>query len=257
MILTVDIGNSVITIGGFDMDSITFVSRISTSCVKTADEYAVGISDVLKLYGVDKNKIEGAIVASVVPPLNTVIKEALHIILNKEPIFVGPGVKSGIVIQCDIPSSVGADLITASVAAHYIYGSPCLIVDMDTVTKITYVNSKGAFAGTVIVPGVLMGLDALTEKTAQLPKISLEEPKSVIGKNTVDCMRSGAIYGNASMIDGMIDRICEEIGEELKVLATGAMSSLITPKCKHDITLDEHLVLKGLNILYRKNKVNL
>jgi len=254
MILTVDIGNRVITIGGFDKDTLSFVSRISTSLIKTDDEYAIGILDVLKLYGVDKNQIEGAIVASVVPPLNSVVKKALQLILNKEPIFVGPGVKSGIVIQCDIPSSVGADLITASVGAHYIYGSPCLIVDMDTVTKITYVNGKGAFSGTVIVPGVLMGLEALTEKTAQLPKISLEEPRSVVGKNTVDCMRSGAIYGNASMIDGMIDRICEEIGEELKVYATGAMASLITPKCKHGIILDEHLVLKGLNILYHKNK---
>ncbi len=254
MILTVDIGNSVITIGGFESNELVFVSRISTSCIKTEDEYAVGILDVLRLYGVDKNKIEGAIVASVVPPLNFVIKKAIHLILNKEPIFVGPGVKSGIIIQCDIPSSVGADLITASVAAHYIYGSPCLIVDMHTLRKITYVNKKGAFAGTVIMPGVLMGLEALTEKTAQLPKISLEAPKAVVGKNTADCMRSGAIYGNASMIDGMIDRLCEEIGEELKVYATGAMASLIIPKCRHNITLDEHLVLKGLNILYHKNK---
>ena len=253
MILTIDIGNSNIMLGGFVNDELTFVSRLSTDSLRTEDEYAIHILAALTLYKVDKSEINGAIVSSVVPPLNTVMKGAVKIILGKEPMFVGPGIKSGIGIQCDIPSSVGADLIAASVGAHYIYGSPALIVDMDTATKITLVNGKGAFVGTSILPGVLMGLDALSEGTAQLPKISLEAPSSVIGRNTVDCMRSGAIYGNASMIDGMIDRINEEYGDELKVYATGSMAAYVIPYCKHSIKTDDYLVLKGLNILYKRN----
>jgi pantothenate kinase type III len=148
----------------------------------------------------------------------------------------------------------GCDLIAAAVAAHYIYGSPSLIIDMGTATKMTVVDHKGAFIGTSIIPGVMMGLNSLSEGTAQLPKISLEKPSSVIAKNTADCMRSGVLYGNASLIDGMIDRISQEFGSELPVYATGGMASLIMPLCRHEIPVDEHLVLKGLNILYQKNK---
>ena len=254
MILTVDVGNTNITFGGFEKDELRFVSRISANMQRTEDEFAVRFLESLNLYGIDSKEITGIIVASVVPPLNSSIKKAIKFIFNKEPIFVGPGVKSGIGIECDIPSSVGADIIAASVAAHYIYGSPSLIIDIGTATKMTVVNHKGAFIGTSIIPGVMMGLNALSDGTAQLPMISLEEPGSVIAKNTADCMRSGVLYGNASMIDGMIDRINEEFGEELNVYATGGMASTIIPLCKHEIKTDEHLALKGLNILYQKNK---
>lgn len=254
MILTVDIGNTAITLGGFEGDILEFISRISAVPEKTEDEYAVGILDVLRLHGIDKACFTGAIIASVVPPLNSVIDKAIRTVLNVTPLFVGPGIKSCIGIRCDIPSSVGADLIAASVAAHFLYGSPALIVDVGTATKMTVVNKKGDFVGTSIIPGVLMGLNALSEQTAQLPKISLDVPPSVIGKNTADCMRSGVMYGNASLIDGMIDRINREFGEELRVIATGELASLIIPMCDHSVTIDEHLVLQGLNILYKKNK---
>ena len=253
MILTIDIGNTSILLGGFEADELKFVARLSTDSEKTEDEYAVRILEALALYKIDKNTIDGAIVSSVVPQLNSVIKRAIRFILGKEPLFVGPGIKTGILIQCDIPSSVGADIIAASVATHFIYGSPALIIDIGTATKMTVLNRRGAFIGTSIIPGVMMGLNALAEGTAQLPKISLEVPGSVIAKNTVECMRSGVLFGNASMIDGMIDRINEEFGENLSVYATGGLASSIIPLCKHEIYLDEHLVLKGLNILYRKN----
>lgn len=256
MILAVDIGNTTIVLGGFEADKLCFVARLSTENPKTEDEFAVSILNSLKLYGVDREDVTGVIVASVVPPLNAAIKKAIRFIFGQEPVFVGPGIKSGISIHCDAPSSVGADLIAASVAAHYIYGSPSLIIDIGTATKMTVVNEKGCFIGTSIIPGVLMGLNALAERTAQLPKISLEAPCTVIGKNTADCMRSGVLYGNASMIDGMIDRINDEFGKPLKVYATGGLASLIIPLCKHDICIDEHLVLKGLNILYIKNNNN-
>ena len=254
MILTIDVGNTNIMLGGFVRDELAFVSRISTDLSATQDEYAIRILAALSLHGIDKQSIKGCILASVVPPLNTVIKGAIRFVFEQEALLVGPGIKSGIGIQCDIPSSVGADLIAAAVAAHYIYGSPSLIIDMGTATKMTVVNQKGAFIGTSIIPGVMMGLNSLSEGTAQLPKISLEKPGNVIAKNTADCMRSGVLYGNASLIDGMIDRISEEFGQQLPVYATGGMASLITPLCRHEIPVDEYLVLKGLNILYQKNK---
>ncbi len=255
MILALDIGNTNIDIGGFEEDKLSFVSTFSTDFSKTEDEYAICISQHLALHGAEKSQIKGVIVSSVVPPLNSVIKKAIKFLFDTEPIFVGPGIKSGIGIQCDTPSSVGADLIAASVAAHYIYGSPALVIDLGTATKMTVVNNKGAFIGTSIIPGVMMGMNALAEKTAQLPKISLDAPQSVIAKNTSDCMRSGVIFGNASMIDGMIERINEEYGEKLSVYATGGFASVIVPHCKHEIKTDDYLVLKGLNILYQKNRI--
>ena len=217
------------------------------------NQYATKILHTLALHKVDKAVVGGAIISSVVPPLNSVLKKAIRFIYDVEPLLVGPGIKTGLKIHCDNPASVGADLICACVAAQQMYGSPALIVDMGTATKMIVVDKTGAFIGVSIIPGVLMGLRALSSGTAQLPQVSLEAPPSVIGKNTVDCMRSGVVFGNASLIDAMIDRFDDEMGEPLPVIATGGLSSTIIPHCKHDITLDEDLVLKGLNILYNKN----
>ena len=253
MILTVDIGNSNIMFGGFSGDEFSFVARVATDPSATEDEYAVKILGTLSLHGVDRSQITGAIIASVVPPLNAILKKAITFLFGVEPLVVGPGIKTGINIHCDAPSSVGADLICACVAAHHLYGDPSLIIDMGTATKMMVVDRRGAFIGVSIIPGVLMGLNALAEGTAQLPKVSLEAPAAVIGKNTVDCMKSGVIFGNASMVDGMIDRINDEMGESLPVYATGGLASVIVKHCRHDITLDEDLVLKGLKVLYDKN----
>ena len=254
MILAIDIGNSNLTLGGFSGDELSFTARISTDSTATEDDYAYRILNILSLYNIDKALIDGAIISSVVPQLNGVISGAVKKIASTDPLLVGPGIKTGIKIQCDNPASVGADLICASVAVHFIYGTPALIVDMGTATKITFVDSSGAFVGTSIMPGVYMGLSALSEKTAQLPKVSLDAPCSVIAKNTADCMKSGIIFGNASMVDGMIERISGEMGEDFPVYVTGGYSSVILPYCKHKVTHDEHLVLKGLNLIYRKNK---
>lgn len=253
MILTIDIGNTNITLGGFDGETLTFVSRISTNPSYTADEYATKILHTLALHKVEKATVKGAIISSVVPPLNGVLKKAIQFIYDVDPLLVGPGIKTGLKIHCDNPSSVGADLICACVAAHQRYGAPALIIDMGTATKMMVLDRTGAFIGVSIIPGVLMGLKALSSGTAQLPQVSLEAPANVIGKNTVDCMRSGVVFGNAGLIDAMIDRISEEIGETLPVIATGGLASTIICHCKHDITQDEHLVLTGLNILYQKN----
>ncbi len=253
MILTIDIGNTNIVLGGFINDEIVFVARMATDTTKTEDEYATKIKSVLALHNVNKSEISGAIISSVVPPLNAVFSKAIGLVYNVKPIMVGPGIKTGINIHCDNPSSVGADLICACVAAHHLYGSPSLIVDMGTATKIMVMDRNGVFIGVSIIPGVNIALKALASGTAQLPQISLEAPKSVIGKNTVDCMKSGIVFGNASLIDGMIDRFNEEMDEDLPIVGTGGLASTILCHCKHEITLDPDLLLKGLNILYKKN----
>lgn len=254
MILTVDIGNSNINFGVFDNNDIKFVARIATDRAKTEYEYATAIDGAMSIYGINKSSIDGAIISSVVPPLNSAMRDAIKLLYGIDAILVGPGVKNGINIHCDNPASVGADIICACVAAHYLYGSPSLIVDMGTATKMMVMNERGAFIGVSIIPGVMVSLDALANRTAQLPMVSLEAPKNVIGKNTADCMRSGIVFGNASMIDGMIDRIFEEVGTSLPVYTTGGLASIITPYCKHKVTYDQHLVLKGLNIIYQKNR---
>ncbi len=253
MVLAIDIGNTNIVLGGFVGDNLEFVARIATNASKTADEYATKIRSILALHNVDKSSVEGAIISSVVPPLNSVISDAISFVYNVTPIMVGPGIKTGINIHCDNPSSVGADLVCACVAAHHLYGSPSLIVDMGTATKIMVMDKTGTFIGVSIIPGVNIALKALSSGTAQLPQISLEAPKSVIGKNTIDCMKSGIVFGNASLIDGMIDRFCDEMGEDLPVYGTGGLAPTILCHCKHNITIDADMVLKGLYILYQKN----
>lgn len=254
MILAIDIGNTSIALGGFDGDELSFVVRLSTDITKTEDEYASKIMNILNLHGVSRENVEGAIISSVVPPLNAVMKGALRLAYGVDSLMVSPGIKTGIGILCDSPSSVGADLICSCVAATTLYSAPALIIDIGTATKMIVTNKNGAFIGVSIIPGVMMGLKALSNGTAQLPQVGLEAPANVIGKNTVDCMKSGIIFGHASMVDGMIDRINREVGEELPVIVTGGYASVIAPHCEHGMTTDEHLVLKGLNIIYHKNK---
>lgn len=253
MILAIDIGNTNITIGGFYGEEMRFVARISTDATKTADEYSSQILHMLSLYGLDRAEVCGAIISSVVPPLTAIMSKAIKTVYGVDSLLVGPGIKTGIGIHCDNPASVGADLICACVAAHYLHGSPSLIIDMGTATKMMVVDKSGAFIGVSIMPGVMMGLLGLSSGTAQLPQVSLDAPSRVIGKNTADCMKSGAIYGNAAMLDGMIDRFNEEYGEPLPVIATGGYSHAIIKHCKHKIELDDDLVLRGLHIIYKKN----
>jgi type III pantothenate kinase len=254
MILAIDVGNTNTVIGGFSDDKLVFVSRISTVSSATKDEYAMRISAALTLHGIKKDAIDGAIISSVVPPLNSTVSLAVKLVYGVDAILVGPGIKTGLNIHCDTPSSVGADLISAAVGAKNIYGAPALIIDMGTATKIMLIDSSGSFVGVSILPGVKIALKALTDNTAQLPQISLDVPTSVIGKNTQDSMRSGAIFGTASAVDGMIDRIILEFGKDLPCIATGGLASVIIPFCRHNIVTDEHLVLKGLNTIYSKNK---
>ncbi len=253
MILAMDIGNTSIALGGFEGDELKFVVRLSTDVKKTEDEYASKIMNILTIHNVTKENVEGAIISSVVPQLNSVMKSALRLVYDVDALMVCPGVKTGIGILCDSPSSVGADLICSCVAANTLYSSPALIIDIGTATKMIVTNKNGAFIGVSIIPGVMMGLKGLASGTAQLPSVGLEAPATVIGKNTVDCMKSGVIFGHASMMDGMIDRINAEVDEKLPVIVTGGYASVVAPHCNHEMITDDYLVLKGLNIIYQKN----
>lgn len=264
MVLAIDMGNTNIVIGCVDDDKVLFEERLSTDRSKTELEYIVIFKTVLELYGIDRTNIKGAIISSVVPPLVNVIKMAVEKLVGVTPMIVGPGVKTGLNILMDEPRRVGSDLVVDAVAALKEYGAPAIIIDLGTATTMSVVDRKGSYVGGVILPGVQVALDSLVSRTSQLPRISLEAPGHVVGKNTVDCMKSGIVYGYASTLDGLIERMAAEMGEPLieeakdgqdyvKVIATGGLSSVIVPECKHSVIVDEELLLKGLKIIYDKN----
>lgn len=253
MILTLDIGNTNIVIGGFSDDNLTFVSRIATNSKKTEDEYAALINSIVHLNDIRSTEVKGAIISSVVPPLNKTMQKALQKVFNISSMIVGPGIKTGVNLLVDNPSQVGADLVCSAAAAFNHYKTPALILDMGTATKMSVIDEKGAFLGVSIIPGIEIGISALAGGTAQLPQISLDAPKSVIGKNTVDAMQSGVVFGNASLIDGMIERIKKEFGENLNIISTGGLSNFIIPYCKEKMVIDDNLILKGLYTIYQKN----
>lgn len=254
MILAIDMGNTNIVIGCIDDQKIHFTERISTDISKTELEYAVCFKTVLEMYDIQKSDIDGAIISSVVPPLTNIIHSAIKKMLSVDAIIVGPGVKNGLNILMDNPKQIGADLIVDSVAGIHDYGAPLIIIDMGTATTIACVDKDQNYVGGVIFPGVRISLDSLTSRTSQLPKISLETPKKVIGTNTIDSMESGIIFGMASMLDGMIERMENALGYKTTVIATGGHSRVIIPHCKHKVILDDELLLKGLKIIYDKNK---
>ena len=254
MILTIDMGNSNIVIGGIDDSQTYFVERVTTNRGKTDLEYAVNIKSILEIHNVPVSSIEGASPSFVVPPLNNTILSAVEKICGFRPMLVGSGMKTGLNIIMDNPKTVGSDMIVDAVAAIRDYPCPIIIIDMGTATTMSVIDRSGNYIGGVILPGLKVSLDSLSGKTAQLPYISLETPGKVIGKNTIDCMRSGIMYGNAAMLDGLIDRMEEEIGEKATIIATGGLARLVTPLCHHSIDFEEDLLLKGLLILYEKNK---
>lgn len=253
MFLAIDIGNTNIVIGKYEGKKLTYVARMVTDAQKSEAEYAVKIRSILSLDKNSNDSIDGAIISSVVPPLTNTIKNAISILYGVDSLIVGPGIKTGINLQVDNPAQVGADLICGCVAAYEKYPAPALVIDMGTATKIMVIDENAVFIGVSIIPGVELSLKALSGGTAQLPQISLDAPSRVIAKNTVECMKSGVIFGNASMIDGMIERIKEEFKGIKTLVATGGYSPKVIPHTKSDIIIDEDLILDGLCIIYNKN----
>ncbi len=254
MILAVDIGNTHIVIGCIEGERILFVERLYTDPTKSELEYAISFKNVLEIYGIDRSRLKGGIVSSVVPPVTATLRNAAEKVTGREILVVGPGVKTGLDIRIDNPAQLGSDLAVGAVAAIEEYPCPLVIIDMGTATSFTVVNEKRQVIGGMIMPGVGAALESLTGKTSQLPKISLEPPKRFIGSNTVDCMKSGVLYGNAACVDGMISRIREELGREVQVVATGGMAKSIIPCCREKIAIDDALLLKGLRLIYERNR---
>ena len=254
MLLAIDIGNTNIVIGGIKDDQIVFEARIATDRSKTSDQYAVDIKDILSLFDVKAEDIQDCIISSVVPPVFNSVRTGILKVTRTSPMVVGPGLKTGLKIHMDNPAQVGSDRIVIAVAALAEYKPPLILMDLGTATTLEVVGEDNSYLGGCIIPGVRISLDALTSRTAQLPGIRLEQPRRVIGKNTVDCMRSGIMYGTAAMIDGMLDRIEGELGTSATVVATGGIAQFIIPLCQREIKLEKDLMLKGLNLIYQKNK---
>ncbi len=253
MILAVDIGNTNIVLGLMDEKGIHFNARLSTDRTKTSDEYSILVQSLFLVNLCDISAIEGAIISSVVPELSGVMQTAVKKVTGKHSLILGSGVKTGLNILTDNPAQLGSDLVAGAVAAAAEYPKPTLIFDMGTATTLSVIDSRGSFTGYMIIPGVRLAVEALSRCTAQLPHIRLEAPKKLAGTNTVDGMRSGAIYGNAAMLDGLISRMEEELGQKPTVVATGGMIPYITPYCKSEIISDPELILKGLYLIYKKN----
>ena len=254
MLLALDIGNTNITIGCYEGRELKFISRMSSDKLRMEDQYAVELRDILDINGVCVRDIDGSIISSVVPPLTTYIKRAVKKITGTSPLQVGPGIKTGLNIRIDNPATLGADFVAGCVASLDRYPCPSIIFDMGTATTIAVIDAGRNLIGGCIMPGVRISLEALCARTAQLPQISLDAPDHVIGANTPDCMNAGSVYGTAAMIDGMCDRIEEEIGQPCTIIATGGLAKDIVPYCRRNVILDENLLLDGLRMLYERNR---
>ena len=254
MILAVDIGNTYIVVGCIRDDEIIFVERLHTDTKKSELEYAISFKNVLEMYGISIEQLDGGIISSVVPPVTNIVKRSVEKILNTEVMLIGPGVKTGLNILMDNPKTLGSDLVVNAVAGISEYPVPLILIDLGTATTISVIDNKKNYIGGMILPGIRVSTDSLTSRTSQLPRIGVEEPRRLIGTNTIDCMKSGMIYGNASCLDGMIQRINRELGEKATVVATGGLARFIVPHCLEHVILDDELLLKGLKYIYYKNR---
>ena len=254
MLLALDMGNTNITIGVFDGGSLLLRSRMATDRRKLVDQYAVELSDILRLYRVDPHAVDGAILSSVVPPLDHALCGAVDKVTGICPLQIGPGLRTGIDIRIDDPAQLGADLIVGAAAAVARVGAPCIVWDLGTATTVSVVDRSGAYRGGAIMPGVMTGLDSLTANTSLLPSIRIDAPTQVVGTNTISCLQSGAVFGNAAMMDGMNARIFAELGYDAPVIVTGGLGRQIAAQCQTPCTYIDELLLEGLRLIFEKNR---
>ena len=254
MLLALDVGNTNVTIGVYDGEELLFVSRMATDSARMEDQYAIELLDILGLHKVDREAITGAARSSVVPKLTEYISAAVKRIFGFRPLVVSYESLEGLKISIRHPETTGPDLIAGYVAAKELYGCPCIVIDMGTATTITVIDKEGALLGGGIVPGVGISLDALTSRAALLSSISLDTPAHVIGRDTVECLQSGMVYGTASMLDGFCDRIEEELGYPCRVVATGGLAGQVVRCCRRKVELSDTLLLDGLKLIYDREK---
>lgn len=256
MIIAIDVGNTNIVVGCMEGTEIRFTSRFATDREKTEDDYALVFQSMFQFHGVDPRQVEGGIISSVVPALRRVLQKAVEYVTGHEPLVVGPDMDTGLAIRMDNPATLGSDLVVDAVAAIARFPKPILIFDMGTATTLSVIDKEGVYIGGMIMPGLILSMDALSARTSQLPRISLDAPEQLIGTNTINCMKAGAIYGNAAMLDGLVDRVEAELGGIGTVLATGGLISEVVPFCRRSIRVEKGLMLYGLQMLYERNKGN-
>jgi type III pantothenate kinase len=254
MLLTIDIGNTNITIGVFEKDKLRHTWRMETARNKMPDEYAIFLLNAFNHKGLKPEDITGMAMCSTVPPLVIIFTEMLQRYFNMHPLVVGPGTKTGVRIRMDNPKEVGPDRIANTVAAHHLYKGPTIVVDVGTATTFDIVTAKGDYIGGVIAPGIALAAEALFSRTAALPRIELVAPKQTIGPNTISAMQSGVVYGYVGLIEGIIERIQRELEAKATVVATGGYAYIITPETKIIDTVNPDITLIGLGLIYEMNQ---
>ena len=253
-ILVIDIGNTNTVLGLYHGDSLRALWRLATNREQTADEYGVVIHNLFALEKLSAADISGIMIASVVPPMDSVLAETARKYFKIEAQFLGPGTRTGMAILVDTPQEVGADRVADAVAAYEKYGAPCIVVDLGTAITFDCISAKGEYLGGVIMPGIGIAAEALFQRAAKLPRVEIREPDRVIGTNTINSMQSGLFYGAVDSIDGMLDRLFAVLGKQTKVIATGGQAPMVAGASKYKPTIDSSLTLDGLRIIYHRNQ---
>lgn len=254
MLLTIDIGNTNVTIGVFENERLRHTWRMATAINKMPDEYAIFLLNAFNNKGLKPDDITGIAMCSTVPPLVIIFTEMLQQYFNAQPLLVGPGIKTGVRIRFDNPREVGPDRIANTAAAHHLYEGPVIVVDVGTATTFDIVSAEGDFIGGVIAPGIANAAEALFTRAAALPHIELVAPKQTIGPNTVSAMQSGIVFGYVGLVEGLVERIQRELGEKATVVATGGYAYIITPETTIIDTINPDITLIGLRLIYEMNQ---
>ncbi|EIT84166.1 pantothenate kinase [Fictibacillus macauensis ZFHKF-1] len=253
MIFVFDVGNTNIVLGLYHEEELLHHWRISTAREKTEDEYGMLIVNLFKEASIAKEAIEGIIISSVVPHIMSTLERMCLKYFHRKPLLIGPGIKTGLNIKYENPREVGADRIVNAVAAIQLYGAPVIVVDFGTATTYCYINEQGHYMGGAIAPGINVATEGLYKNAAKLPRIEISKPPSVIGKNTVNAMQSGLLFGYVGQVEGIVKRIKQETNVNATVVATGGMAGLIAEECAEIDVVDPFLTLKGLHVIYCKN----